>query len=187
VRRVGLFVAVVGPSGVGKDSLIRAVAARFLDDPGFLVVRRVITRASDAHEEHDTLDLAAFEAARSAGRFALTWGAHGLYYGIPVEVDAALAAGKIVVGNLSRGAVGEARRRWPEVLAALVTARPETLAARLAERGREGAEDRRDRLNRTLRESFAFEPDAAIDNDGPLEAAAKELLGLILRRAENLK
>jgi ribose 1,5-bisphosphokinase len=182
VRRAGLFVAIVGPSGAGKDSLIRAVAAHFAPDPDFVAVRRVITRASDQNEDHDTLDLAAFEAARSAGRFALTWGAHGLYYGVPVEADAAIAAGKIVVGNLSRGAVGEARQRWPEVLAVLVTAKPDTLVARLAARGREGAEDRRDRLNRSLRESFSFEPDAVIDNDGPLEAAAEKLVGLIRTR-----
>ena len=184
MRGAGLFVAIVGPSGVGKDSLIRAVAARFAGDPAFLAARRVITRISDANEEHDTLDLAAFEAARGNGRFALAWGAHGLYYGIPVEVDAAIAAGKIVIANLSRGAVGEARRRWPEVLAVLVTAKPETLAARLAERGREGVEDRRDRLNRTTRESFAFEPDAAIDNDGALETATEKLMDLIVKRAE---
>jgi ribose 1,5-bisphosphokinase len=185
VTRPGLFVAIVGPSGVGKDSLIRAVAALFAGDPDFFQVRRVITRASDANEEHDTLDLAAFEAAARAACFALTWGAHGLYYGVPVEADAAIAAGKVVIANLSRGAVGEARRRWRDVLAVSVTAKPATLAARLAERGRESAEGRRERLNRSLQESFSFEPDAVIDNDGPLEKAAQKLADLIkTRRAQ---
>ena len=178
-RGSGLFVAIVGPSGAGKDSLIRAAAARFADDGNFFVVRRVVTRTSDAYEEHDTLDPAAFEAAAQAGKFALTWGAHGLSYGVPIEVDEAMRTGKIVICNLSRRAVDAARRRWPEVFAVLVTARPETLAARLAARGRENAEDRRGRLERSL----DFAADAVVDNDGALEAAAEQLLALIAARA----
>ena len=173
----GLFVAIVGPSGSGKDSLIRALGARFRDDPDFLIVRRVVTRPSDAYEDHDTLDLDAFLTAEAAGRYALSWGAHGLHYGVPVEIDDALASGKTVVGNLSRKAVETARRRWQSVFAVLITARPETLAARLAARGREAEDARLGRLARAT--EIDFTADAVLANDGALEDAAERLAELV--------
>ena len=44
----GRFIAVVGPSGVGKDSVMQGMAAR---DPRIVLARRVITRPSDAGGE----------------------------------------------------------------------------------------------------------------------------------------
>jgi ribose 1,5-bisphosphokinase len=181
-QRRGLFVAVVGPSGAGKDSLIRALAERLAGDPDFIFVRRCITRPPDAHEDHAALDPAEFEAQAQRGRFALLWRAHGLSYGVPIEVDAALRQGKVVVCNLSRAAVAEARRRWPEVWVALVTAAPETLAARLAARGREPPADRSARLDRAAAAEVAIDADAIIDNDGDLAQAAERLYALLQTR-----
>jgi ribose 1,5-bisphosphokinase len=180
-RRVikhGLFAAIVGPSGAGKDSLIRALAERLADDRGFAVVKRVVTREADAHEDHHTLDRETFDTQAGLGRFALTWRAHGLSYGVPAEVDEALASGMTLVCNLSRAAVEDARRRWPEVWVALVTATPETLAARLALRAREGHAERRARLER----SADAAPDAIIENDGELAQAADRLYALLQTR-----
>ena len=88
----GRLIAVVGPSGVGKDTVMAALVAA---DPRLALVRRVITRPSDAGgEDFDGVDRATFETMRDAGAFALWWSAHELSYGIPVEVDAALAAGR---------------------------------------------------------------------------------------------
>jgi len=177
----GLFVAIVGPSGAGKDSLIRAVALRFADNPAFLAVKRVVTRDADAHEDHHTLDRDGFAAAAENGRFALTWEAHGLSYGVPAEVDDALAAGKIVVCNLSRGAVPLARQRWANLLTVLVTARPETLARRLAARGREKIEDQIGRISRAAH--AAIDVDAVIENEGELADAADRLFAVLRERA----
>jgi len=109
----GLFVAIVGPSGAGKDALIRGLAGRLGEANGVYFAQRVITRPADAYEEHDTLDEAEFLAARAAGRFVLAWTAHGLHYGVPREIEARLAAGDAVVCNLSRAIVGELRRLYP--------------------------------------------------------------------------
>ena len=77
-----MFVAIVGPSGAGKDTLIRAVAEAVSDRPEIIFVRRIITRLSDGvTEDHDTMTPEAFEAGRAAGTFCLSWGAHGLFYG----------------------------------------------------------------------------------------------------------
>jgi len=178
----GLFVAIVGPSGAGKDSLIRALAKRYPAGE-IIVVKRAVTRAADAHEDHDAMDLAAFDRTERAGGFALAWGAHGLRYGLPASIDADIGAGRLVVANLSRGAVAAARARWPRVFAALVTASPETLAARLTARGREDAAARRGRLERVVAPETQLVADATIANDGDLAEAAERLYDLVRSHA----
>jgi ribose 1,5-bisphosphokinase len=176
----GLFVAIVGPSGAGKDALIRGLAERLGEDDGVFYARRVVTRSADAFEDHDTLAEEAFVAAEAEGRFALAWSAHGLRYGVPCEVEAQLAAGHAVVCNVSRAMVAEVRRLYRQSLVVLVTAQPETLAARLAARGREDGASRRQRLARSAVAEVAVEPDATIDNDGALDEAVARLHDLIV-------
>ena len=176
----GLFVAIVGPSGAGKDALIRGLAGRLGESDGVFTARRVVTRRADAFEDHDTLAEEAFAAARTQGRFALAWSAHGLHYGVPREIEARLAAGGAVVCNVSRTMVAEVRRLYRPSLIVLVTARPETLAARLAARGREDGASRRQRLARSAVAEVAFEPDATIDNDGALDEAVARLRDLVV-------
>jgi ribose 1,5-bisphosphokinase len=104
--RDGVFVAVVGPSGAGKDTLIAYARAALAADGTVEFVRRVITRPSDAAtEDHDTLADAAFDEAEKGGAFAVSWSAHGLRYGLPESVDRAVGQGQIVVANISRGAI----------------------------------------------------------------------------------
>jgi len=179
VKSPGVFVAIVGPSGAGKDSLIRGLSERVTADDGVVIARRVVTRPSDAYEDHDTLDEAAFADAEAAGRFALSWSAHGLRYGVPVTVDGAIAEGKIVVCNVSRNAVAAVRRRYARSRVVLVTARPEILSARLAARGREGIEDRRERLERAGASEAALEPDVVLDNNDLLNTTVERLLSQI--------
>jgi ribose 1,5-bisphosphokinase len=176
VKSPGVFVAIVGPSGAGKDSLIRGLGERLTARDGVLIARRVVTRPADAHEDHDTLDEAAFADAEEAGRFALSWSAHGLRYGVPVAIDGAIDAGKIVVCNVSRTAVAAVRRRYAMSLVVLVTARPEILAVRLAARGREGTEGRRERLERAGASEAAVEPDVVLDNNEVLNTTVERLL-----------
>ena len=176
----GLFVAVVGPSGAGKDALIRGLAGRLGEGDGVFYARRVVTRRADAFEDHDTLADEEFAAARAEGRFALAWTAHGLHYGVPREIEARLAAGGAVVCNVSRAMVAEVRRLYRPNLVVLVTARPETLAARLAARGRDDGASRRERLERSAVAEVAFEPDATIDNDGALDEAVSRLGELVV-------
>jgi ribose 1,5-bisphosphokinase len=180
VKSPGAFVAIVGPSGAGKDSLIRGVGERLTGRDGVVIARRVITRPSDDHEDHETMDEAAFEDAEGAGRFALSWYAHGLNYGVPVEIDAVIEEGKIVVCNVSRAAVAAVRSRYARSRVVLVSARSEVLAARLAARGREGAEARRDRLERAAASEEALEPDLVLDNNGPLDATVTRLCMFVL-------
>lgn len=161
----GAFIAVVGPSGAGKDSLIRAALTARSD---VTTARRVITRPSDPTEDFDPVDENVFEARLRAGHFALHWTAHGLSYGIPVEVDNDLSAGRHLLANLSRGVIDQARRRFQPFQVLVVDAPTDVLAIRLAARGREDPEDIQERLERAV----YLRPDGpdvtVIDNSGDL-------------------
>jgi len=138
--------AVVGPSGVGKDSVMEALAA---SDPRFTLARRVITRPIDAGgEAFDGVTEAEFHRRTAADDFALHWPAHGLHYGIPRSVDQVLAQGNDVLANLSRAVLLEAQARFVRFEVINLTATHDVLAARLAGRGRETPEQISARLDR---------------------------------------
>lgn len=160
----GSFIAVVGASGVGKDTLIEAaLAAR----PDILMARRVITRPpAPGTEDFDSLSEAAFARMKAEGALALDWQAHGLSYGIHASVERDLAAGRHVLANLSRRSVAEAEARFDPARTILVTAPVAVRAERLARRGREDEADIRSRLERVVDTPL---PGAhVVDNGGTL-------------------
>ena len=171
----GTFVAVVGPSGSGKDTLIRAALAQ---RPDLAAARRVISRPpDDATEIFESVTEAEFVRARAEGFFALDWRAHGMCYAIPLSVDPVLASGRHVLANLSREAIGAARARFRPFLAVVVTAPAEVLGRRLAARGREDVEAISRRLDRAGYAAPVGPDVLFVDNGGPLEAG----LGAFLR------
>lgn len=182
--RPGAFVAVVGPSGAGKDTIL-ALAQRALgEEPKLRFARRVITRVSQVEaEDHDCLDEAAFSAAEAAGAFCLTWGAHGLRYGLPSALAEDCRAGTTVIANVSRRALAPATRRFAHVHVVEITAPRELLVQRIAGRGRESAEEIEARLARSVELTV---PEGArgpyqIDNSGAAEDAAAAFVGLVRR------
>ena len=178
--RPGALVLVVGPSGAGKDTLIGAARAALAGDPGFVFARRVITRdAIAALEDHDTIDVAGFTAAKARGDFALDWHAHGLCYGVPATIDTDIAEGRTVVMNGSRRMIGDAQARYPRSLVALITADPAVRARRLAGRGRETEAE----IAARLAHEGAPVPDGIetvrIDNSGDLDTAVAALIRVL--------
>jgi ribose 1,5-bisphosphokinase len=170
---------VVGPSGAGKDTLLDAARTALADDPHFRFVRRVITRPADAGgEAHEAVTEAAF-AMRT---FALAWRAHGLRYGIPDDIAADLAAGRVVVANVSRSVIAEAAARFP-VQVIEITAPPEVLATRLATRGRESVADVTARLARTVARPEGIPVDTVM-NDATVETGTARFLAALNRAAE---
>lgn len=147
-RQSGRLVAVVGPSGAGKDTILAgALAAR----PDLVLARRVITRPSSAGgEDFEGVSAAEFETRLALGLFAFHWRAHGLCYGIPGSIDADLASGRLVLFNGSRSALPGIRAAYPRVEVIVITAPASVLAERLAARGRERPRDIEARLRRAL-------------------------------------
>ena len=173
----GVFIAVVGASGAGKDSLIN-FARDCLNDQ-VVVVRRVVTRMADGgSEDHDSITPEAFVAAERQGQFALSWEAHGLSYGLPISLEDDLAAGRVVIANLSRAILPHLLARYPTALVVEVTATSEIIARRLAGRGREGGEDIRLRMERG--NGFRLPPSTIqIDNSGDLDHAGNRFVSLL--------
>ena len=171
----GPVIAVVGPSGVGKDSVMQALAER---DPGLRIQHRVITRPEDAGGEDFTgVTPEVFARMQAEGAFAMSWQAHGLSYGIPADLYDLREGARAVLVNLSRAVLGEAQARFGDLIVLSLTAAPEVLAERLAARGREDAADRARRLSRAA----APLPEGLrrvieVDNSGPLEATVDTVL-----------
>jgi ribose 1,5-bisphosphokinase len=179
----GRLVAVVGPSGAGKDTLLAYAQKGCADDPDIVFPRRAITRPSSAAEVHDTLSEAAFEHAVGERAFALWWGAHGLRYGIPIAIDDDIRAGRTVVCNVSRTVTGSIRERYARAAIVLVTAPPDVLAARLAGRDRASDGALGDRVRRaTLATEGELEPDVVIENIRDPVIGGKRLLDAIYDR-----
>ncbi len=176
----GALVLVVGPSGAGKDTLIGAAKAELGDDHRFSFPRRVVTRqAMVALEDHDTIDASEFSRQKLRGAYALDWEAHGLCYGIPAAIDAAMVAGRIVVVNTSRRVIERAIEKYPSCHVLLVTATPEVRASRLSGRGRESAEDVAARLAREgAPVPEGIEP-VVIDNSGSLDDGVSKFVGAL--------
>ncbi|MEO1695462.1 MAG: phosphonate metabolism protein/1,5-bisphosphokinase (PRPP-forming) PhnN, partial [Pseudomonadota bacterium] len=107
----GWLVLVVGASGVGKDTVIAGARDALADDRAFAFPRRIVTRASDATEDVETVDQNAFAARAAAGDFALSWSAYDLEYAIPSTIEPALRSGCVVVCNVSRSVVAAAAQR----------------------------------------------------------------------------
>ena len=176
----GCFVAIVGPSGSGKDTLIEWLRERLKEKPGCMFVRRIVTRAADAQaEDHLTMSEAEFDQARSAGSFAVVWQAHGLSYGIPTEAAAHVANDGLAIGNGSRRALAAMRAAFGRFAVIELTVKPEILAQRLAQRGRESADEISARLAlKDIGVANDFAP-FRVDNSGSIDDAGETVLAYL--------
>jgi ribose 1,5-bisphosphokinase len=179
----GRLIYLMGPSGSGKDSLLNAAHER-LAVRGCRIVQRVITRSAEAVGEA-AVGVSADEFARMEGEgaFALSWRANGLAYGIPRQIDEWLAAGQDVLVNGSRAYLAQARQRYPDLLALLLTVDLAVLRQRLLARGRETPEQIEQRLARNARfdsvAAAATEGLHVLDNSSDFERTVDDLLALI--------
>lgn len=174
------LVLVVGPSGVGKDSVLDAVRQRLRGRTDIVFPRRVVTRAPGlGGEDYRAVTEAEFAAMADDGAFALHWAAHGLLYGIPISINDDLRAGRQVVINVSRGIIDEARQRYPGLMVIGITAGTDVLRQRLQARGRESAADIEERLARAASFDLAGEDVTILRNDGALEDTAQAFVALL--------
>ena len=176
---VGHVIAVVGPSGVGKDSVMAGLHAA---DPTLQIVRRTITRAPElGGESFDPVDDARFAQMVNVRAFCLHWRAHDLSYGIPTDIRDRVLQGQSFLINLSRTVLSDAPAVFPDFTVLRLTARADTLVDRLTLRGRETA----DGIRARLRHAGADIPDhlrcVEVSNDGTLEETVAASLAALQR------
>lgn len=168
---LGTLILVVGPSGVGKDTLIDGAKETLMPSNRFFFPQRIITRPADAGGElHKAVSESDFSALEQSDAFLLSWRAHGLCYGIARDTaETARANGQAVVINVSRSVLDCARNRTQPMSVVAVTASPEAIRKRLEARGREDASEIEARLARAAAYSVTGGDVTTVWNDGSRE------------------
>jgi ribose 1,5-bisphosphokinase len=179
MRMAGPIAYVMGPSGAGKDTLLRA-ARNLLTGEQIGFAHRYITRAFvPGDEEFVPLTAAEFAARRAAGFFAMHWRAHGHDYGIGVEIDAWRHAGWLVVVSGSREHFNAVLANRDDIFPVLITAQPDVLATRLGTRGREDGTAAAARLARQMEVVRSRQPVTVVDNSGAVDESAAALVSCL--------
>jgi len=169
----------MGPSGVGKDSLIAYCRAHLKQDCPVAFAHRYITRPAQAgHENYISLSDAEFDLRRHHGIFLFDWAAHGYRYGAGLEVGTWLEKGLSVLLNGSRAYLPCALERMPDLVQVYISAPQDVLRGRLMGRSRETDGDVALRLARLP--DYIPSPECfVIDNSWSLDEAGQQLLGLL--------
>lgn len=175
----GLWVFVCGPSGAGKDSVIRWAAGHLADRAEVVFSRRMITRAPQPGSDHEPVTAQRYARLLGSGALSWAWEAHGFHYGISSEYAQHVRAGRVVVVNGSREHVA-AQDANPQVRVVQVLADQETLRQRLDARGRDHAEAVVQRLQRNER-FCAMDEDLRIYNQGELAGAGRQLAEYLIQ------
>lgn len=187
VNDIGAFIAVVGPSGAGKDTIIDGAHKVLASKPRFRFVRRIITR-KPLHENNDKLSEQEFLRQRQQGRFCLDWFAHGIYYALPKSCVEEVKAGRIVIANISRDTIKLAATLFDNLTVVEINAPIEILNQRLTARKREKAIDIQERLQRAsvtirLPENVNYQ---YIDNSKDIDSAVQRFLEVLRNVEKNL-
>tara|TARA_E500000178_G_scaffold283305_1_gene284102 strand:+ start:428 stop:991 length:564 start_codon:yes stop_codon:yes gene_type:complete len=146
--RKGLFLAVVGPSGSGKDTIIEALCKQL---PNIKRVKRYITREQQkaGGEDSYNIDFDTFGKLERDGDFAFSWSAHHLKYGLPITIFDEINVGKSLIANISRSILDQLSDKFEYYEIILITASDKILAERLEKRGRESKAQIEERLARS--------------------------------------
>ncbi|MBI3352986.1 MAG: hypothetical protein HY036_10470 [Nitrospirae bacterium] len=143
------IILLVGPSGAGKDTLLKEAKDYFNENPKIHFIRRYITRRPSEFEDNYFVDDTAFEVLRMNGYFISYWYAHHLKYGVPERELSQLNQEDIVVVSISREKVSDFEDRYGErVITLNITADREIIEKRLKNRNRENQAQIETRLQR---------------------------------------
>jgi guanylate kinase len=183
-----LLVVVSGPSGVGKSTIVRALAQA---QPQVVPIVTTTTRARRPDEvdgvHYHFIDEAEFNELRDEGGLLECANVHGYWYGTPIgQVRGILAAGRDAILTIDPQGARSVRRLVPDAL--LIFVMPptiEALAERLERRGSEDEESLRIRRRNAVAEMAASDDyDYVIVNEtGHPDEAANRIWEIVQAEA----
>lgn len=168
------IVLIVGPSGVGKDTLIKESKKELKKKINY--VKRYITRKPDKNEKNYYVDDFAFEILKHNSYFASTWNAHGNSYGI---AKSSIKAGVNII-SISRSKIEDFEKQYENVYTINVTVPKDELRNRLLLRNRESEIEIEKRLNRSYAK-IAAKNLIEFDNSKSIEESNEDFVELLDR------
>lgn len=182
---MGKWIFICGPSGVGKDSLIAWSRHALAGQPHIVFARRLVTRAAQSGSDDDAMSEDDFLSLRQSGGLHWHWQAHGFYYGISQNYASHVSSGRAVVINGSRSHV-DALPASSDIKRVEITASPDKIATRLAQRGRDSEEAVTHRLARNagFAQISSSSADLIIRNDADIAQAGAALVTYLAVQAD---
>ncbi|MES2106082.1 MAG: DUF1045 domain-containing protein [Pseudomonadota bacterium] len=179
----GRLFFVVGPSGSGKDDLLRWVRQNPARHKEMVFVQRTITRPALTGEDHESISPEQFWQLAAAGHFAMTWQSYELCYGIRRGFEAELKAGRNVVISGSREFVPKLLQTYQDAQVIWIEADHVLLRQRMEDRlQRQNGSGPAllKRVQRNVQFSRPEQPEVIkLDNSGSIESAGRRLLDIL--------
>ncbi|RTZ63701.1 MAG: ribose 1,5-bisphosphokinase [Aquificaceae bacterium] len=171
----------LGPAGVGKDTLLNKLKKKQYSTKQPLVAHRYITKAIKENDEnHIEMSVLDFNRRKEAGLFLFDWEYQGGSYAVGKEVLQWLESGQHVIVNGSRPYLATAQALVPDLVPIWMTISEKVLRKRLIIRARETKQERERRLkeNHEL-ERFKSDRCVSITNDASMKKTIRQILALI--------
>ena len=177
----GTLFLVVGNSGSGKDSIIKAVLERYPSDlKSIRLTQRYITRPPSGDEDNISISPEEFREMSKQGKFALEWHIYGLDYGVPIEIDSWLKKGHPVLVNVSRTIVKKASEIYGNLKVIFIEVPFEITLKRVKARARESGKRLEERIERAKKNQKFPNADFVVDNSEELENAVNQFLNYLV-------
>jgi len=186
MKKGGIFL-LVGNSGSGKDSILNGVLSSWPKNiTQIKVPQRYITRPSHETEPFHSVTTEKFKKMKNNHEFSLTWHIYDLDYGVPKIVENWLSDGYIVIINVSRNIIPDARQKFPDLKVIFVEVPYEITLGRVKSRGREAEDDEvfKERVKRAKENQTFPDADIIIDNSGDLQIAVNNFRKFLLSFAQ---
>lgn len=184
IRKPGLLIVLVGPSGVGKSTISRALAERMHLKYIVSATTRPKTEKDDLGKTYEHLDEPTFFHKLESGEFLEYAAVWDEYYGTPKHPTLEyLANGEDVLLEIDVQGALQVRFQYPDALMIFIMPPDEkSLMERLRDRGRETPAQMEKRFRGAKREIWMAKGSRAFDDmviNDDVERAVEEISRLI--------